>query len=44
MIIKLKDGRFVIPKVMREALGLKSDSEIEIDVVNKKIIITKAKN
>lgn len=44
MKIKLKDGRFVIPKIMRETLGIKTDSEIEINVVDKKIIITKPKN
>ena len=44
MKIKLDGlGRFVIPKIMRESLGLKTNSEIEINVVDEKIIITKPK-
>lgn len=44
MIIKLDGvGRFVLPKIMRKALGLNPDSEIHIELKGKKIIITKAK-
>lgn len=41
MIIKLKDGRFVIPKVIREALELKPNERIELRLEGKKLIITK---
>lgn len=41
MIIKLKDGRFVIPKVIREALKLKTNDRIELRLEGKKLIITK---
>lgn len=44
MIIKLKDGRFVIPKIIREALGLDLESEIKLELVDDKLIITKPKN
>lgn len=44
MKIKLDGlGRFVLPKIMRKALGLNPDSEIQIKLEGKKIIITKAK-
>ncbi len=43
MIIKLDGkGRFVIPKIIRDTLKLELDSEIEINVVDKKLIISKA--
>ena len=41
MMIRLKDGRFVIPKVIREALGLKPNDVIELRLEGKKLIITK---
>lgn len=45
MIIKLdKLGRFVIPKVLREVLGIKPDGEIKLELVDDKLIITKPKN
>ena len=40
MMIRLKDGRFVIPKVIREALGLKPNDVIELRLEGKKLIIT----
>lgn len=41
MIIKLKDGRFVIPKLIRKALGIEADSEIKIELQDDKLIVTK---
>lgn len=41
MIIKIKDGRFVIPKVIRETLELKTNDKIELRLEGKKLIITK---
>lgn len=41
MIIRLKDGRFVIPKVIREALKLKPNDIIELRLEGKKLIIIK---
>lgn len=45
MIIKLDgNSRFVIPKIIREALGIKPDGEIKLELVDDKLIITKPKN
>ena len=41
MIIKIKDGRFVIPKVIRETLELKNNDKIELRLEGKKLIIIK---
>lgn len=41
MIIKIKNGRFVIPKVIREALNLNLNDKIELRLEGKKLIITK---
>ena len=43
MNIKLKDGRFTIPKVLRDMLKLKPNDEIKIELVENKLIITNAK-
>lgn len=36
-------GRLVIPKEMRESLGLKNGDEVKIKVVNDEIIVTNPK-
>lgn len=35
-----KDGRLVIPKSMRDSIGVKTEEEIEMTVVGNKIIIS----
>ena len=45
MIIKLDGlGRFVLPKIIREALGVKPNGELKIELVDDKLIITKPKS
>lgn len=42
MITKIdKVGRVVIPKAIREMIGVKLNEKIELKVVGKKLIITK---
>ena len=42
MIMKLdRLGRFVIPKAIREMIGVKPNERIELRVEGKKLIITK---
>jgi AbrB family looped-hinge helix DNA binding protein len=42
MIIKLdKLGRFVIPKAIREMIGVKPNEKIELNIEGKKVFITK---
>lgn len=44
MIIKLdKRGTFTIPKIIRETLGLKPDTEIKLELEGEKLIITNPK-
>lgn len=42
MIIKVDfNGRFVIPKKIRDRLGIKKDDKLEVKVQGKKIILEK---
>lgn len=44
MKIKLDDkGRLMIPKIIRESLGLKPNGEVKLDLVDEKLIIKNAK-
>lgn len=45
MIIKVDfNGRFVIPKKIRDRLGIKKDDKLEVKVQGKKIILEKTEN
>lgn len=45
MIIKIDTaGRILIPKPIRKALGLESGTEIRIEIIDKKLIITKVES